>query len=163
VIKKIDVKELAQALIQWAKKNPRKVTILTACIILPIVAGALAPALLGAIGFSGTGPVAGECTMGAHIRFKLKFLRNYRRGHPSWHRQRGCRLPLRLSPERGDGRWRYCSRQRRHGGHHGLGMLGLGGLEVVVEQGAGCRSRGKRKDDTARLSTVSFKQDKICP
>lgn len=43
----------------WVKENPRQATLIAACIIIPIVFTAATPAILGAIGFSAAGPVAG--------------------------------------------------------------------------------------------------------
>lgn len=43
----------------WVKQNPRQAAVIAACIIIPIILTATTPLILGAIGFSATGPLAG--------------------------------------------------------------------------------------------------------
>jgi hypothetical protein len=45
--------------VDWIKQNPRQTALIAACIIIPILFAACTPAILGAVGFSAAGPVAG--------------------------------------------------------------------------------------------------------
>jgi hypothetical protein len=58
-LKALDVKAVALAVGQWIRKNPDKALMVVAIIVLPILSAVFAPALLGVIGFSAAGPVAG--------------------------------------------------------------------------------------------------------
>jgi hypothetical protein len=82
-LKNVRVKELQDAMInfarikskqlaQWCRENPRTAIFIGVALTVTTIFGTMAPLMLGAVGFSAAGPVAGVCFLLYRLRVRFR-------------------------------------------------------------------------------------------